>query len=101
MLDEPIHLTRRPKRGAPPLVGPDGEPLATIPPGRSWYRLSLSISLVPPKSGQVFSIDSTPTTRRLVIYAPRAVVVTLTMALLGSVPWLQHLVLWLVTHWHI
>jgi hypothetical protein len=72
----------------------DGNPIETVPEPRTWCKLAFSVSLVPPKIGQVFSIEQGPFTRRLVIYAPRPVVIAATTALLGSVPWVQQVVQW-------
>lgn len=68
-------------------------------PNLSWCRVALSVTMVPPKySGQVFSIEQGPRTRRVVIYAPRGVLLALTGAFLGSVPWIRDLTVWCATH---
>ena len=77
----------------------EGERREAAPPPYSWCRVAFSVTMVPPKTGQVFSIEQGPRTRRVVMYAPRAVVVSLTLAGLGSVPWVRDLFLWCVTHW--
>lgn len=99
MLDKPFPFAARRKPDAPPLVDAEGVPLATTPEPRTWCRLAVSISLVPPKQGRVFSIESGPWTRRGVMYAPRFVMWTLFIATLGQVPWIKDLALWLFTHW--
>ena len=84
-------LSRARKTDAPPLVNAEGVPLATTPE-RTWCRLAISLSLVPPKVGQVFSIEQGPYTRRLVIYAPRVAMTAGLLALVSQVPGLREMV---------
>lgn len=94
-----LYLARRRGREVEPVpAGEEGERGGTAPPPYSWCRVAFSVTLVPPKTGRVFSIEQGPRTRRIVMYAPRAVVISLTTAVLGSVPWVRDLVFWCVTH---
>lgn len=89
------HTTRR-KSTAQPL-DEDGSPvdLATKPTGPfTWCRLQISVTMTPPKTGQVFSLDRGPRTYRLLIWAPRTVVLAVTLALLTSHPWFALALAW-------
>lgn len=100
MLDKPFPFaTRRTKKDAPPLVDVDGKPLATQPEPRNWCRFALVVSLVPPPDGGIISFSTTSRTLRATIHAPRKVVTGLTLAALGSVPWVRELALWVFAHW--
>lgn len=84
---------RRRREALPVAVEWEGsEDLGPLP--YSWCRVAFSVTLVPPKQGRVFSLEQGPRTRRVVMYAPRAVVVSLTLAGLGSVPWVREVVEW-------
>jgi len=101
MLDALHHFAgRRAKKDAPPLVDAEGEPLETaLPPLRSWCRIALAISLVPPPTGQIVTLSSTRRTVRATLHAPKTAVFALTTAALGSVPWIRELAVWCLAHW--
>jgi hypothetical protein len=61
----------------------------------NWCRISIAVSLVKPKNGRVIAIDKTARTWRATVYAPKAAVIAISTALVGSVPWVQKLVFWL------
>jgi len=77
-----------------PVVEPEEPAEGVGPLPYSWCRVAFSVTLVPPKTGRVFCIEQGPRTRRVVMYAPRAVVISMTAAALGSVPWVRELVAW-------
>jgi len=101
MLDAIHHFaSRRLKRDAPPLEGEEGEPLETlVPPLRSWCRITLGVSLVPPPTGQIITYAMTRRTLRATLHAPKTAVCAVTLAALGSVPWIRELVMWCIAHW--
>ena len=85
-------LARRRKLDAPAVLNSEGNPAATAPP-RTWCKLAVSLSLVPPKTGQVVTIEQGPYTRRVVIYAPKAAMTAGLLAVVSQVPGLRDLML--------
>lgn len=65
------------------------------PPPRSWCRVSVQVSMVPPAPGRIISVERSARTLRAVLFAPRPVVLGLTLALVGNHPWFVHGFDWL------
>lgn len=86
--------SRRRAKGVPVVEEPAEPAEGAGPVPYSWCRVAFSVTMVPPKRGRVFSIEQGPRTRRVVMYAPRVVVISITTAVLGSVPWVREVVVW-------
>lgn len=68
--------------------------LAQEPKSRTWCRVQLNVSLVPPSPGKVISLERTAITYRVTVFGPRAVMFTLFAAYLASHPWAAWAVAW-------
>lgn len=59
-----------------------------------WCRVCVSVSLVPPKPGQLISVSRGPLSVRVTVCLPRLVMAGLLVLTLGPHPWFGQVVRW-------
>lgn len=63
---------------------------------RTWCRLQLNVSAVPPATGKLLSIDRGPRTVKVTICLPKAVMIASAVAFVTSHPFTAQLFFWVL-----
>jgi hypothetical protein len=63
---------------------------------RTWCRVQLHISLVPPATGKIFSVERGPRTTRVTVCCPKAVAIAGAIGFVTSHPFTAQVFFWVL-----